>query len=328
DMSNFAFSVPSINKAEPYKRYEWVCLPPGMKNSSVMYQIYVAWALESVQQQFPEYIIYHYMDDILVAGKQLDSVTVLKTMTVLLEERGLKIAPDKVQSSAPWKYLGWQIDQSVVKPQKLTITTEIKTVHGVQQLVRDIQWIRNICGITNEELEPLIQLLGISSWADERRTLDKKQQQALDHIATKVATSHAHRLIEDHPFTLICQWVKTRANPLVILEWVFLPVKQSRTITTRLELFAHFIMKGRGRILEIWGYEPYAIVVPLTNWYLEQGIGHSISFQIALAGYEGKVQNTYPQHRVLFLVEHQHLEDRPWRSDCPVSGQTVFTDDG
>ncbi|NWT31297.1 POK18 protein, partial [Cardinalis cardinalis] len=65
-----------------------------------------------------------------------------------------------------WKYLGWQTDQSVVKPQKLTITTEIKTVHDVQKLVGDIQWIRPICGITNEELEPLIQLLGTSSWAD------------------------------------------------------------------------------------------------------------------------------------------------------------------
>ncbi|NWZ89522.1 POK18 protein, partial [Nesospiza acunhae] len=170
DTSHFAFSVPSVNKSEPYKRYEWVCLPQGMKNSPtmcnspMMCQIYVAWALEPVRKQFPEYIIYHYMDDILVAGKQLDCATVLKTMTVLLEKRGLRIAPDKVQSSAPWKYLGWQIDQSVVKPQKLTITTEIKTVHDVQKLVGDIQWIRNICGITNEELEPLIQLLGTSSW--------------------------------------------------------------------------------------------------------------------------------------------------------------------
>ncbi|NWZ91603.1 POK8 protein, partial [Nesospiza acunhae] len=139
DTSNFAFFVPSVNKAEPYKRYEWVfCLPQGMKNSPTMCQIYVAWALEPVRKQFPEYIIYHYMDDILVARKQLDCVTVLKTMTVLLEKRGLKIAPDKVQSSAPWKYLGWQIDQSVVKPQKLTIITEIKTVHNVQKLVGDI----------------------------------------------------------------------------------------------------------------------------------------------------------------------------------------------
>ncbi|NXM19893.1 POK18 protein, partial [Ploceus nigricollis] len=65
-----------------------------------------------------------------------------------------------------WKHLGWQIDQSFVRPQKLTVTSEIKTVHDVQKLVGDIQWVRTICGITNEELEPLIQLLSTSSWAD------------------------------------------------------------------------------------------------------------------------------------------------------------------
>lgn len=69
------------------------------------------------------------------------------------------------------------------------------------------------------------------------------QQQALEHTASKVATAHAHRTIEGvpvqlmitnyskegdqhskHPFTLICQWTETRANPLTIQEWVFLPV--------------------------------------------------------------------------------------------------------
>lgn len=55
-------------------------------------------------------------------------------------------------------------------------------------------------------------------------------------------------------------------------------------------------------MLEIWGHEPYAIVVPLANWYLEWGIRHSVSLQIALAGYDGKVHNTYPWHRVLSLL--------------------------
>lgn len=45
DTERFAFTVPSINKAEPAKRYEWVVLPQGMKNSPTMCQIYVAWAL-------------------------------------------------------------------------------------------------------------------------------------------------------------------------------------------------------------------------------------------------------------------------------------------
>ncbi|NWI71512.1 POK19 protein, partial [Todus mexicanus] len=64
DAEKFAFSVPSINKAEPAKRYHWVVLPQGMKNSPTMCQTYVAWALKPIRQQFPQLLIYHYMDDI------------------------------------------------------------------------------------------------------------------------------------------------------------------------------------------------------------------------------------------------------------------------
>lgn len=87
-------------------------------------------------------------------------------------------------------------------------------------------------------------------------------------------------------------------------------------------------MKGRGRILEIWAQELHAIAVPLAKWYLEWGIRHSVPLQTALTDYGGTVYNTYPQHRLLSLVEQQHLEDRPWISECPLIGLTIFTDAG
>ncbi|NWZ59418.1 POK6 protein, partial [Haliaeetus albicilla] len=67
-----------------------------------------------------------------------------------------------------WKYLGWHIDASNVKPQKVQITLEISTVHDVQKLVGDIQWVRNLCSITNNDMTPLVELLGTSARADEK----------------------------------------------------------------------------------------------------------------------------------------------------------------
>lgn len=72
DCEILAFSVPSVNKQEPYKTYEWTVLPQSMKNSPTMCQLFVAWALTPFRQQHPELIVYHYMDDLLIAGMQLD----------------------------------------------------------------------------------------------------------------------------------------------------------------------------------------------------------------------------------------------------------------
>ncbi|NXC46428.1 POK8 protein, partial [Penelope pileata] len=80
DTERFAFSVPSVNKAEPEKRYQWVVSPQDMKNSPTMCQIYVAWALEPVRRLLPDLLIYHYMDNILLAGKKLEEKQILQTV--------------------------------------------------------------------------------------------------------------------------------------------------------------------------------------------------------------------------------------------------------
>ncbi|NXX05533.1 POK19 protein, partial [Larus smithsonianus] len=68
DAEKFAFSVPSTNKKEPAKWYHWVVLPQGMKNSPTLCQMFVAWALRPFRENNPFLLVYHYMDDILVAG--------------------------------------------------------------------------------------------------------------------------------------------------------------------------------------------------------------------------------------------------------------------
>ncbi|NWY51565.1 POK25 protein, partial [Chionis minor] len=65
----FAFSVPSVNVSEPCARYHWTVLPQGMKNSPTICQWFAARALSPAREQLPQALLYHYMDDILVATK-------------------------------------------------------------------------------------------------------------------------------------------------------------------------------------------------------------------------------------------------------------------
>ncbi|KGL76855.1 hypothetical protein N309_09185, partial [Tinamus guttatus] len=159
DAEKFAFIVPSINKAAPAKRYHWVVLPQGMKNSPTICQTFVAWALQPVRAKHPELLIYHYMGDILIAGENMCMKSVFQEVGEELGKRGLTIAPEKVQRQGPWNYLGWTIMGSEIRPQKIAIRTEVRTLVDVQRLVGDIQWVRGICGITNDDIAPLMPLL-------------------------------------------------------------------------------------------------------------------------------------------------------------------------
>ncbi|NXP56847.1 POK18 protein, partial [Heliornis fulica] len=62
-----------------------------------------------------------------------------------------------------WLYLGMTVTETRIRPGKLKLHTEIRTVNDLQKLVGDIQWVRTWCGVTNEDLGPLFNLLQGSS---------------------------------------------------------------------------------------------------------------------------------------------------------------------
>ncbi|KFV02605.1 hypothetical protein N340_00513, partial [Tauraco erythrolophus] len=152
DSEKFAFSVPAINKQEPTKRYQWVVLPQGMKNSPTICQLYVASALQPLRDRYQKAFIYHYMDDILFAQETPLSHQDLDWIHETLAKKGLSIAPEKIQQSSPWKYLGWVITNSHIKPQKLQLQVEIRTLRDAQKLMGDLQWLRPVVGFTNDEM--------------------------------------------------------------------------------------------------------------------------------------------------------------------------------
>ncbi|NXH06619.1 PO113 protein, partial [Loxia leucoptera] len=64
-------------------------------------------------------------------------------------------------------FLGVQITGSYVTPPQIKIRRNIKTLHGVQQLVGSLQWLRNIVLIPPEIMSPLYLVLqGKQPWEE------------------------------------------------------------------------------------------------------------------------------------------------------------------
>lgn len=256
DCEKFAFTIPSVNRAAPAKRYHWVVLPQGMKNSPTICQWYVDLALQKFRKKHQSMIIYHYMDDLLLCQSNSIPTTVIDELKANLEQWGLVVAPEKIQTTKPWKYLGMMLTESVIRPQKLAIRADVCTLNNVQKLVGDIQWVRNVCGVTNTDLQPLFDLLQDGQSPQDLRDLTSDARSALLKIAQKVAKSSAARLAPDLPinlyicnttlevFGLLGQWDTSQRGPLQRLEWVFLPAHKKKTITTRWEAIVQVILKG------------------------------------------------------------------------------------
>ncbi|XP_014108302.1 PREDICTED: endogenous retrovirus group K member 11 Pol protein-like [Pseudopodoces humilis] len=216
DTVRFAFTLPSINKESPSQRFEWVVLPQGMKNSPTMCQLFVHWALTPVRAKLSQTIIYHYMDDILFCQRDpfQDDLTFI---TAQLAAKGLVVAPEKIQRQAPWKYLGWILTSSSVHPQKLELITEIHTLNDAQRLVEDLQWVRSIAGIRNDEIATLMSLLkGTDPQAP--ITLLADQKSCLIYLGKKLLSTLADRRLPDVPLgLLICN--HSVAPCAIIFQW-------------------------------------------------------------------------------------------------------------
>ncbi|KFP92422.1 hypothetical protein N311_00598, partial [Apaloderma vittatum] len=159
DTQRFAFTLPAINRESPDERYEWTVLPQGMRNSPTLCQLFVSAALQPLRAQWPHVVIYHYMDDILFAQKTEFTNEQIQHIYQTLKAQRLEIAPEKIQRSAPWRYLGLTLTAQIITPQKLVLSVNLKTLNDAQRLLGDLQWLKPIVGIPNHLLAALRPLL-------------------------------------------------------------------------------------------------------------------------------------------------------------------------
>ena len=130
-------------------------------NSPTMCQYYVAKALESLRKQFPNFLVIHYMDDILFsAPSSLETQHMFDIAQLCFKNSGLIIAPEKFQTSTPYHYLGFVVNRQCITPQLTQIRTDkLSTLNDFQKLLGDINWIRHSLDIANYQLNNLFNTL-------------------------------------------------------------------------------------------------------------------------------------------------------------------------
>ncbi|NXO15952.1 POK25 protein, partial [Oriolus oriolus] len=298
----FAFSVPSTNMQTPLKRFHWVVLPQGMKNSPTICQQFVAHVLSPVRQQVPEVLIYHYMDDLLIAAESPQLMEkALALTTDAINKAGLCIAPEKIQKQPPWQYLGWRIRSQTIHPQ----TLKLHLLKGDPNLLSPRT-------VTQEAAEALQKVTD---------ALQKKQ-------ASRYAPELPFCLIllnpAKQPYALIYQWDPSVSHPLLIIGWVFLPHQMTKTITTQHELFATLIIRARNHLFALARQDFMQICLPVVSLYLQWLLQNSDALQMALCDFTGQV--TSHPHAHCLLTASFNLLAALKQSEVPLQALMVFTD--
>lgn len=339
DTERFAFTLPSVNRAGSARRFEWIVLPQGMKNSPTLCQLFVDNALREIRSTWDKTIIYHYMDDILLAQQQPFSANQEQYLEETLYKHGLKIATEKIQCQPVWKYLGWLITDSQVRSQKLEIQTDVKTLNDAQKLLGDLQWLRPIVGITNEELEVLRPLLKGTDPSLPVK-LSSLQEETIKNISTVITSRMVDRFDPDLPVDLailhsknrfigtLTQCKKKKGEPRV-LEWLFTSLRPKKTIRQKDENLAELIRKGRMRLLQILGKEPGTIYLPIRREDLDWWLQHSEMLQLSLLTQGVSISLSPLKSPVLKWMSGTGWIEKPKRSEAPIKNAlTVYTDAG
>ncbi|NXU92565.1 PO113 protein, partial [Xiphorhynchus elegans] len=174
---------------EPAKRFQWTVLPQGMKNSPTICQTVIATLLSAVRRSFPDVILYHYMDDILIASSDLDLLhSATNSVLQILKTHNFEISSEKIQSTAPWQYLGWKISNKTIRPIGVSLNQNVKTLNDLQSLLGSINWIRPNLGITTDDLQPLFSLLKGNPDLNSPRSLTAEAKRSLTIVQQKLAS--------------------------------------------------------------------------------------------------------------------------------------------
>ncbi|RMC04374.1 hypothetical protein DUI87_19195 [Hirundo rustica rustica] len=339
DRPKFAFTVPTINNAEPAQRYQWRVLPQGMRNSPMLRQWYVARALSGVRKRFPDAHVYHYMDDILVATPTQEELLRLQPQLLnALHSHGLQVAPEKVQQQPPWKYLGVKILERTIRHQEVQFVQSVKTLNDAQKLVGVITWLRPYLGLTTAQLSPLFELLKGDTDLKSPRELTPEARKVLEEVQQAVSACQVYRIEPSidvtvfittpdlHPTGIIGQWNDDWTDPLHVLEWVFLPHQPHKTVTALFELIARLIIKCRQRCLQLMGADPSKIILPVQREEFDWSYANNVVLQSALEGFSGQITYHLPSHKLLQVAKNTQFSLRPKNSQESVQGPTIFTD--
>lgn len=275
DKVRFAFTLPSINHEEPDQRFQWRVLPQGMANSPTMCQMYVARAIDPIRKGFPKVRICHYMDDILLCSNNRDILQrAFCTLTENLKQKGLYVAPEKVQEGEVGNFLGSVITPDYISPQKVTIRRDtLKTLNDFQKLLGDINWIRSFLKITTSELQPLFKTLEGDPHITSPRRLTPEASKVLDKIEHTIQSAQLDRINPDLSFHLCV--LPSPVYPTAVLWqegpllWIHPHSSPGKTLGYYPTLVAELALQGLQLSTTHFGNYPDTIICPYTRYQIQ-----------------------------------------------------------
>ncbi|KAL6035037.1 hypothetical protein STEG23_037457 [Scotinomys teguina] len=291
--------------------------------------------LEVIHKKFPKSIIYHYMDDILLADSNADTLERLfEEVKKILPCWGLQIAPEKIQKGDSINYLGYKIGLQKIRPQKVQIRRDrLRTLNDFQRLFGDISHLRTITGVKNDELSNLFKTLEGDKDLNSPRELSPEAEKELALVEKKVQDGHVDRM--DPKLDCILVILPSRHSPTgilmqredIILEWIFLPNKQSKKLKTYVEKISDLILKGKLRLRQLAGIDPAEIVVPLTKEEIEKLWAESEPWQRACSNFLGEINSKYPKSDRIELIKRADWILPRIVRETPISGVCTFYTD-
>ena len=333
DSERFAFTLPSVNNEEPDKRYQWIVLPQGMANSPTMCQLFVGEALQPVRDAFPKLRIVHYIDDVLLASKNKESLdeTYIKLVKEL-EMKQLFIAPDKVQMGNLGEFLGARITPHFITPQKIELRKDhLKTLNDFQKLLGDINWIHPYMRLSNFELIPLFDILKGDPQLSSPRALTPEARVALEKVERCLEKAKLYRWKEGEDI-LLCV-LKTFRQPTGVLWqsgpllWIYPHVSPNKTLEYYPIAVAQLAILGIKSCIQHFGAPPQKIITPYNANQIQILSSLIDDWALLRCSFDGELDNHYPKDPLLqFFSEHPVIFPKVTASK-PISGALdIYTD--
>ncbi|NWI55539.1 POK18 protein, partial [Calyptomena viridis] len=215
----------------------------------------------------------------------------------------------------------------------------LKTLADLQQLCGSSYWVRPWLGIATEDLPPLFKLLEGGDDITAPRSLTPEARTAVKIIENKLSVRQANRVVPGLPFQFIIRGklphlhglIYQKGNSLIVIEWVFLANKRSKTLTQLQELVAELVQKARTRLRELADVEFGTIHIPLkfstgrvTAEMFEHLFQNCEALDLALGGFTGKITHHCPSHQLFNLEWKLDVESK--LSQKPLKALMLFTD--
>ena len=273
------------------------------------------------------------MDDILIAAPtslllEEAYVQIVKD----LENKGLVIAPEKVQRDKVGKFLGALLSSTQIRPQKIQLRTgQLETLNDFQKLLGDINWLRPYLPITTAELKPLFAILEGDPRVTSPRILTPESREVINKVEKAIEMAHLTRIVPTEPLYLCV--LPTILQPTAVLWqkgpllWIHEHASPQKTVEHYPTAVANLALQGLKSAVLHFGIFPHVLLVPYTPSQI-QALGATVDdWAVLLCSFSGKTDNHYPKSPLLQFVTHHSVIFPKITSTKPLAGvKDIYTD--